>query len=211
MSDRRALESPLAAALTEPRDAPPRSDEVGVDLLENAFKGYLNLRGNPHDSAFSTAAEGVLGFGLPARPNTVAGATRPSLTGVTACWLGPDEWMVITPSDLQTELIAELQQATIELHVGVTDLTGGYTAINLHGSRPRDLLAKGCTFDLHPRNFGPGQCAQTNVGKTSVLVIPESNDIDHQCFEVIVRRSFADYLFRWIEHEAAEYGLRIGE
>lgn len=208
MCEPSALESPLAAALTERREARSRS-EAGVILVEHTFRGFLNLRGNPEDGAFSSAAKNVLGFELPTEPNTLVATAQPSLTGVVACWLGPDEWLLMTPPDVQTELMAELQQATARLHLAVTDVTGGYTIICLDGPLVRDLLAKGCTMDLHPRSFGPGQCAQTNVGKTGVLLIPEINGVDHQNFEVIVRRSFADYLFNWIEHEAAEYGLHI--
>ena len=85
--------------------------------------------------------------------------------------------------------------------------------LNLSGSRVRDLLAKGCTLDLHPRAFAPGQCAQTNLAKTSVLsarVLPRTNNSDLQSFDVVVRRSFADYLARWLVDSAREYGLLIG-
>ncbi len=208
MSEPVAQESPLAAALAT-NSGPGASAREASVLVESAFAGYLNLRGDPGDRTFLNAASDVLGFGLPEEPNTVAAAAQPTQAGVTACWLGPDEWMVITPPDRQTGLMTALIQATADRHVAVTDLTGGYTTIQLSGPRVRDLLAKGSTLDLHPRSFGAGQCAQTNVGKTGVLLIPAVNDVDVQSFQLVVRRSFADYLFHWIQHSSTEYGLRI--
>ena len=206
MSEPAAQESPLAAALTTSSPHGASAGEASV-LVESAFAGYLNLRGDPGDRAFLKAASDVLGFGLPEEPNTVAAAAQPTQARVTACWLGPDEWLVITPPE--TGLLTALIQGTANRHVAVTDLTGGYTTIQISGPRVRDLLAKGTTLDLHPRSFGAGQCAQTNVGKTSVLLIPAVNDVDAQSFRLVVRRSFADYLFHWIQHSSTEYGLRI--
>ncbi len=208
MSERPAQKSPLAAALATCSSPNARSEEAIV-LIERAFAGYLNLRGDPRENAFLNAASDALGIGLPVEPNTVSPAAQPAQAGVTACWLGPDEWMVITPPDRQTGLMAALVLATTQLHVAVTDLTGGYTTIQLSGPRVRELLAKGSTLDLDPRGFGVGQCAQTNVGKTSVLLIPAVNDGDNPCFQLVVRRSFADYLFQWIEHSSTEFGLQI--
>ena len=208
MSERPAQESPLAAALAAHSTAEASAQEAIV-LAERAFAGYVNLRGNPGDAAFLNAASDALGIGPPVEPNTVARPAPPARAEVTLCWLGPDEWMVITPPDRQTGLMAAMLQATNGLHAAVTDLTGGYTTIQLSGPRVRDLLAKGSTLDLHPRSFGAGQCAQTNVGKTGVLMIPAVNAGDDQSFQLVVRRSFADYLFQWIEDSSAEYGLRI--
>ncbi|MCY3775713.1 MAG: sarcosine oxidase subunit gamma, partial [Candidatus Aminicenantes bacterium] len=103
----------------------------------------------------------------------------------------------------------DLSQAIGEHHASAVDTTGGYTLVNVAGARRRELLAKGCTLDLHPRSFSPGQCAQTNLGKAGVLLIPRGDASDAQSFDVIVRRSFADYLGIWLEHSGREYGLRI--
>jgi sarcosine oxidase subunit gamma len=44
-------------------------------------------------------------------------------------------------------------------------VSGGQTTLHLHGSHVRDVLAKGCPIDFHPRVFGIGQCAQSHLGK----------------------------------------------
>lgn len=176
----------------------------GVILTERPFLGYVNLRGDAGDATFPAAVKGVLGVSLPVAPNTIAEGED-----VTVCWMGPDEWLVILRPGAQTRCVADLSQALEHLHASAVDTTGGYTLVNVAGARRRELLAKGCTLDLHPRSFSTGQCAQTNLGKAGVLLIPRGDASEAESFDVIVRRSFADYLGIWLEHSGREYGLRI--
>ena len=193
-------ESPLVQFLTTDRTG-ARPTDAGVELREGAFMGHLNLRGDTADRAFLEAVQGALGLGLPVEPNTVAEGG-----GLAALWLGPNEWLVLTPPQQETALAQSLRDALSEVLSSVVDVTGGQTVINLRGPRVRDLLAKGCTLDLHPRAFGPGRCAQTLVAKAGVTVRQLD---DSPSFDLIVRRSFADYLALWIEDAAEEYGLAV--
>ena len=195
-------ESPLAgfASVGRGREAGDRE----VTMTELAFRGYVNLRGGREDPGLAEAVGNVLGTGLPLRPNTVAAAGE-----TLVCWLGPDEWMAVVGAGREGELISSLRSALGGRRAAATDTTGNYTTINLSGRRARDLLAKGCTLDLHPSVFAPGQCAQTNLAKAAVLLIPRSNDRSFQSFDVVVRRSFADYLAHWLEHSGREYGFEV--
>ncbi|MDE2925747.1 MAG: sarcosine oxidase subunit gamma [Acidobacteriota bacterium] len=201
MSDPRQ-ESPLAGFLSD--TAAGDTGSPGVILTERPFLGYVNLRGDAGDARFPAAVEGVLGVSIPVASNTIAEGED-----ITVCWMGPDEWLVILPPGAQTQCVTDLSQALGQLHASAVDTTGGYTLVNVAGGRRRELLAKGCTLDLHPRSFSPGQCAQTNLGKAGVLLIPRGDASDAESFDVIVRRSFADYLGVWLEHSGREYGLRI--
>ncbi len=192
-------ESPLVTVGLD-RKAVDRPGKAGVTVAERAFLGHLNLRGDPGDIGFLDAVAGVLGVGLPLTPNTVADGDE-----ATVYWLCPDEWLIVTRADRQTALEGELRQALGERHFAVTDLSGGQTVLRLGGARLRDLLAKGCSLDLHPRRFRPGQCAQTLYAKAPVLL----RAVDAGTFEIIVRRSFADYLWRWLEDAGREYGLAV--
>ena len=55
--------------------------------------GHINLRGDAGDAAFRAAAEQALGQSLPVRPNVLNNADH------CICWLGPDEWLVMTAAD----------------------------------------------------------------------------------------------------------------
>ena len=195
-----ARESPLAQFFASRRGV-SRPAEAGVTLSERAFLGYFNLRGNPSDTAFLSAAQGVLGIGLPTAPNTVAEGP-----GVSVLSLSPDEWLLVTPPDMESPLIEELRQALGETFAVVTDLSGGQTVMTIQGLYARDVLAKGCSLDLHPRVFAPGRCAQSLLATVGVIIRLVNEE---PTFDIIVRRSFAEYLALWIEDAAQEYGLEV--
>jgi len=193
-------ETPLAQFLSEELSQIPVS-EAGVQLFERQFLGHVNLRGDPDSQHFLLATEKTLGFRLPVTPNTVAESVD-----LNALWLGPNEWLILGPPHSETEIIAGLKEALGDSLSAVNDISGGQTIINLQGSNVRDVLSKGCTLDLHPRVFGPGRCAQTHLGKTNAVIWQLDSS---PSFDIIVRRSFSDYLARWIKDAAQEYGLEV--
>lgn len=149
---------------------------------------FINIRGNVSDDAFTSAASGALGQELPTAPNSTSRADH------CVFWLGPDEWMVMTALDNRTELLAKLETALASTHSAVNDLSGGNITYALSGADVLDVLAQGCTLDFDLMKVG--DCAQTGLGKAGVLLSRESD----REFKVIVRRSFADYLGKWLEH-----------
>jgi sarcosine oxidase subunit gamma len=200
MPDPTLRESPLvrfdlaACAKTSP-------DNAGVVARERAFLGHLNLRGDSRDPRFAAAVGGVLGCGLPLVANTVREAA-----GNTMYWLGPDEWLIVTAGERKAAVESELRTALADLFAAVADLSGGQTVVLLRGRAIRDVLAKGCPLDLNPRAFGVARCAQSHLAKAPILLRQVD---DEPTFEIVVRRSFADYFWLWLEDAAAEYGLAV--
>jgi sarcosine oxidase subunit gamma len=94
---------------------------------------------------------------------------------------------------------AKLRDAFKGLYAAAVDIGSGYTVLEISGARTRDVLARGCPLDLHPRLFGMGQCAQSHYFKASVTIIPTGED----SFDLVIRRSFADYFVK-IMLDAAE-------
>ncbi len=198
MYDNPHSDSPLAQFLAAELGGETPA-EAGVQLSERAFMGHINLRGEPSDQTFLEIAEDVLGVGLPLEPNTVSEGHD-----VTLLWLGPNEWLILTSPGGQHEIIPSLRNALGNLFSAVTDVSGGQTIINIQGPHARDVLSKGCTLDLHPRFFGPGQCAQTNIDKATATI----RQLDESpSYHIIVRRSFADHLASWLKDGAQEYGV----
>jgi sarcosine oxidase subunit gamma len=160
----------------------------GVDIKTCPALSHINLRGNPENDEWVTAAESALGQPLPLDANTMtSGAHR-------IFWLGPDEWLILTESGASS-LCACLDESLSGMHFAVNDLSGGQIALRVSGPGARDALAKGCTLDLHPRVFAAGMCAQSGLAKANVLL---GLDNDAGEFDIVVRRSFADYLVRWL-------------
>ena len=174
----------------------------GIRLREIPFQGHLNLRGRTGDSAFLSAVTRVLGADLPVNPNTfvVIGALK-------IYWLGPDEWLIIAPPDQQTDLEVGLDEALRGLFYSVTDVSSGQTIISIAGVNARTLLEKGCPIDLHPREFKTGDCAQTHLAKVGILI---SAVDDAPEYELVVRRSFSDYLGLWLLDAVEEFSRQNG-
>jgi sarcosine oxidase subunit gamma len=113
-----------------------------------------------------------------------------------ALWLGPDEWLLRLPGETDAATaVMGLESALGELFYAANDVSSAQTVLRMAGPRVGEVLAKGCTLDLHPRVFGIGRCAQTNLAKTVAILMPVD---DAGTMDVIVRRSFADYLARWL-------------
>ncbi len=197
------LTTPRAGALarfTSARAAPPAAPENGLILAELAVPGQINLRGRPTDTAFLAAAGAVLDCRLPVSPNTVQTAGE-----LKVLWLGPDEWLALTPLGVEAAVIARLGEALAGIHAAVTDVSGAHARLRLAGSHAREVLAKGCSLDLHPRRFRPGQCAQTLIGRSGVILHQLD---DRPSYDLLPRRSFAEYLWMWLSDAMAEYGGR---
>ncbi|HXV25795.1 MAG TPA: sarcosine oxidase subunit gamma family protein [Alphaproteobacteria bacterium] len=119
---------------------------------------------------------------------------------------GREEWLVTAPPGEEHVLVPALRGALGDRHAAVVDLTESRTVIALAGPSARNVLAKGCTLDLHPRAFPVGACAQTGLARAGVLIHLAD---DPPSFEITVLRSFADYLWAWLADAAREYGVAL--
>jgi sarcosine oxidase subunit gamma len=145
--------------------------------------------------AVGPGASAALGVDLPAAPNTWTSTG----TG-RAVWLGPDEWLVTSTAEAPEDLEARVRAAVLPLGGTAADVSAQRISLRLTGSRVRDVLAKGCSVDLHPRVFGPGACAQTALGQAGVVLLSGGGDV-----VVLVRSSFAGYLATWLLDAGLEY------
>ena len=177
--------------------------------LRQSALDHLALAGRAKDDAgdpaFVEAVRGALGVAPPTEPNTVALGDDLALL-----WLGPDEWLVLRHDarpGAEAELAARLRGALDGVRAAVTEVGESLCCIAVAGPRARDLVAKGCPLDLHPRAFGgTGHCAQSHLAKAAITLHQTG---DAPAFDLYTRRSFADYLWRWLEDAGREYGVAI--
>lgn len=186
----------LEPRLTEP--AKSGAVEPATTVIIRGDLGHINLRGGASDPGFMKVVERELGQALPTEPNTCSAVEHP------VCWLGPDEWLVVTPVTAAADLAQRLEAALSSIHAAVNDISGGQVALMLQGTGCRELLARGCTLDLHPRVFEVGDCAQSGLAKANVLIALVG---DTPTFMVVVRRSLSDYLCRWLTHAGSDQGI----
>ena len=131
-----------------------------VRVEELAFRAILVLHGRTSMPRFAQGVARVLGRPPPDASNTFV-ETRFGAEGVVIAWAGPEEWFVIGQEEGTSGLRVSLRQAIPEADGAVVDVSSGFTLFSLEGRRARDLIAAGCSIDVHPRVFEPGRCAQT--------------------------------------------------
>ena len=167
---------------------------AGVTFAARAILPLIDLRGDPQDPAFLASARAALGAGLPLTPNTTAAGAN-----CEVLWLGPDEWLLVgaAPTPIDERLPIE--------HGFLTDVSHGRAGWRISGPRALDLLAKGCSLDLHPRIFPVGSCAQTALAHVAVLL----HRRDIATFELYCARSYAQHLWHWLTEAAAEFGYEV--
>lgn len=174
------------------------------------------------DAAFAHSARADAGFVLLQVHGAIASANdwitrwlgvplpapgRLNESGTSAVlWLAPKEWLLILP-------VAEVTRAvpTSPDHgkqgalLAATDLSDAFVHFELNDARAPDLLSSGSSFDFRPSAFGPGQAVRTLFAGIPVIVWSKQRAIEEErphaapCLQLLVDRSFADWLRSWIE------------
>jgi sarcosine oxidase subunit gamma len=172
---------------------------AGVTLREKKLLGHLTLRGDASDPDFAGGVHKALGLELPVALTLVA-------NGATSLqWLGPDEWLLIVPGGSEFAVEQKLRAALDGQHVAVVNVSGGQTLLELSGPKVREMLMKSSIYDVHPSNFPVGKAVGTVFAKSQLVIRHTGEDT----WELVVRRSFADYIWLWLQDASAEYGLAI--
>jgi sarcosine oxidase subunit gamma len=143
--------------------------------------------------------EDALGVSLPQTPNTCA------LTGdIEVCWMAPGEWALIgmAPNDARRRL----ERARIDVLLHIADFTDAWSRWRVDGPRARDVLAKGCSLDLHPRAFQDAQCAGTQLDRIHVLLIRQGDQ-----FALHAERALSRHVWLWFEQATAELCVDAAE
>jgi sarcosine oxidase, subunit gamma len=159
----------------------------------------INLRGNPEEATFREGAASALGVALPSKP-----CTTTETDVIRVVWAGPDDWFIIGPPGQAELMVLQLREALSSLHHAVTDVSSGYALLHLSGVPVRDVLAQGCPLDLHPRAFQRNACAGSHFFKASVWLWQSD---EGRAYELLVLRSFMDYVWLMLERACAECGL----
>ena len=138
-------------------------------LRERELPPQVDVRGTPPP-------------GFPTDPNTTA-----EVDGRFVLWLGPDEWLVLGATE-----------ADFADSAAAVDVSASRVAFDLSGEDAADVLAQGCSLDLHPSAFPPGRCAQTLLARAQVILVRGG-----EAWTILVRPSFAGYLRAWLEDACA--------
>lgn len=179
--------------------AKPLDASCGAWANEVPLQGYISLRGDTGNAQFVEAVSKALGIKLPMEP-----CTHVQSAATTVLWLSPDEWMIVTPREELGARIKALNEALSGIRSQVVDNSGGYTQVIVQGRYARDVISHCTVYDLG--HLKPGRIVGTTFGKTSVYLRQHN---DGYC--LLLRRSFADYIWRYLERAAQPYGFGIAK
>ena len=154
-----------------------------AELTELPSRRRMILRGR---SAAIAAAAAAMGFALPQQACRAAG-----LDGRHALWLGPDEWLLLSPPE-------ELG-VVLDAHAhSLVDVSHRQAALLLQGADAADLLNAGCPLDLHIDAFPVGMCTRTVLGKSEIVLWRIGPDM----FHLEIMRSFVPYVRAFLAEAA---------
>jgi sarcosine oxidase subunit gamma len=158
----------------------------------------INLRGNKRE--FLTAVDKTLGLILPNEPNTSTSSEK-----LTALWLSPDEWIIISNDIVQKENnIFELEELlNNNIHkkkIGsVVNVTDHFVMVNLEGDKVYEILATACPFNFDKFKKEKDSVVQTIFAHIDVIIHHKENNN----LNLLVRRSFSQHLFSWMNDSAS--------
>ncbi|MDQ7728238.1 sarcosine oxidase subunit gamma family protein [Halomonas sp. SpR8] len=193
------VESPLAYSYRH-SGAPRAGSASRLQLRERAMLGHLVLRGGA--IVLDEAVRDVLGISLPGKPQALV---QDASGERSIQWLSPDEWLVIVPGGEEFPLETKLRDYLGSAHFAISDVSGGQTLLELSGEAAQELLMKTVIYDVHPSNFPVGKGVTTVFAKATAIIRRPSEDR----WELVIRRSFADYCYRWLLNAATEYDINV--
>jgi len=177
-----------------------KEDKSYTDLEMKEIKSIMKLiiRGKTKD--FITAVGKNLNMIIPTEANTST-----SGEALTALWLSPDEWMLISnkvvSEDFNTYVVEDnLINNISKVNLGaVTDVSDQFVMINIKGNKVFDLFATGSPFNFNKFKNKKGSVAQTILSHIDVIIHhTEINDVN-----LLVRRSFSEHLYSWLNDSAS--------
>jgi len=171
-----------------------------LDLEMKEIKPIMKLiiRGRTKD--FITAIKKNLNMLLPTKANTSTSSET-----LTAFWLSPDEWMLISNKTIsedtntykvEDDLINNISRTNLG---AITDVSDQFVMINIKGSKVFDLLSAGSPFNFNEFRSKKGSVTQTILSHIDVIIhLTEINDVN-----LLVRRSFSEHLNSWLNDSAS--------
>jgi sarcosine oxidase, subunit gamma len=182
----------LTAVRSGPLDGLSLSGSVALTALPPAAR-YI-LRGRPRAIHAAGAAFGA------ALPQQACHAVVMQ-HGRAALWLGPDEWLLLAlPAD-GPALAASLDHVMAGLPHSLVDVSHRQVAIEVAGPEAAAVLNAGCPLDLDETAFPVSMCTRTVLAKAEIVLWRVAPEL----FRVEVWRSFADYVWLFLEEASREH------
>ena len=166
-------------------------------MNENTSIQKINLRGNPSNKDFTSKVGKILGIILPLEVGRIA-----FKEDISIICTSPNEWLIVSnntieENDSSPKLENILYENISKKDLGaVTNVTDQFTIFSLTGSNIYEVLSKSS-----PLNFDTlldNSSVQTLLNNIDITIIKKDNDN----IDLLVRRSFSEYLWAWLNDSA---------
>ena len=162
----------------------------GVTIEELSLSGKINIRGKSSDKEFMKNIGSALNLVLPIEPNV-----RIFNNNISIMWLGPNEWLVITPENEKDGIISLLKSNLNPQKTAITDVSFNRTILRLEGEKVFTLLSKFLVANLEKILKTNFSVAQTVFVKIPVLFIRNNTNKETASLDLHLNRSHAKYVY----------------
>jgi len=123
--------------------------------------------------------------------------------------LGEEHFYVTVSTSNAAAVYREMQRClqVWKLGVGLTNVTGAFSLLNIAGPKARDILGKLTTLDLSDKSLPFGEVRETEVAGVQVRVI-RVGFVSDLAFEIHVPSGHAQHVWSALMTAGAEHGLR---
>ena len=177
-----------------------KEDKSYSDLEMKEIKLIMKLIIRGKTREFISAIGKNLNILLPTEANTST-----SGEALTAFWLSPDEWMLVSNEtisedtntyEVEDNLINNISKTNLG---AITDVSDQFVMINIKGSKVFDLFATGSPFNFNEFKGKKNSVVQTILSHIDVIIHhKEINEVN-----LLVRRSFSQHLHSWLTDSAS--------
>ena len=170
----------------------------GLSIREVSPVMKLNLRGKKRE--FFTNIGKNLNMLLPTEANTSTISDK-----LTAIWLSPDEWMIVTNDEVKKDtneyqlneiLFNDISKSSLGAIIDVTDQ---FVQLEIKGKNIYEIFSAGSPFNFSEFKDKKGSSVQTILNHIDVIVHNKGDQI----VNLFVRRSYAQHLWSWINDSAS--------
>ena len=188
----RAEESRGAVAMEKALASAAMALPAGLKVSRQSHLGRLTLRGR---EAARMAACGALGVDIPRVP---CRASQSRDGTISALWLGPDEWLVLSTRPEARRLHDVLHAALTGIPHALIDVSDRQIGLEVAGPIAAEVIGAGCPLDLDRERFAQGTCARTLFHKCEIVLWRQSVDAYH----LEIARSYESYFIGHLERAA---------
>lgn len=163
-------------------------------------------------AADALAAQTIGRFDVGQAINTLRETAPPKGGACLSARLGPDEWLLIDEAagnDATTDVGDGgdfMPEMTTKEPWSLVDISHRHAAMELRGTRARDVLNTGCALNLSEKAFPAGSATRTLFAKADIILMRRLDGGARPYYRLECGRSFGRYLRDHLQNSAVLIG-----